>query len=159
MTKSIEIHGLRELQNDFDNAFSLSRKEGKAFSKMWGEWVTGRVKAYTLDAGAVDLGTLVQGIDYHIKDSGNTIETTVKPDAKGDKYAIYVERGAKPHRPPVKALQGWADRHGIPVWAVVRKIEREGTDPRWMWRDTYNDVLDKADIHAREFGDRILKRL
>lgn len=34
---------------------------------------------------------------------------------------------SKPHFPPIAALEGWARRHGIPVFAVQRAIGRRGT--------------------------------
>ena len=42
-------------------------------------------------------------------------------------YAPYVEFGTRPHAAPISALQGWADRHGIPVGAVWQSIKRKGT--------------------------------
>lgn len=47
-------------------------------------------------------------------------------DATTD-YAAAVEYGAAPHMPPVSALQGWADRHGIDAWALAISINRHGT--------------------------------
>lgn len=32
-----------------------------------------------------------------------------------------------PHFPPIAAVQGWADRHGIPAYLVARAISRNGT--------------------------------
>ena len=34
---------------------------------------------------------------------------------------------SRPHFPPIKALEGWARRHGIPVFALQRAIGRRGT--------------------------------
>ncbi len=33
----------------------------------------------------------------------------------------------RPHFPPIAALEGWARRHGIPVFALQRAIGRRGT--------------------------------
>lgn len=47
-------------------------------------------------------------------------------------YAMYVhgdgsaERSA-PHWPPMEAIEGWANRHGIPPFLVARSIARKGT--------------------------------
>jgi len=46
--------------------------------------------------------------------------------------SLYRERGRPPGRmPPVKALEGWANRRGIPAYLVARKIGLEGTE-RWI---------------------------
>lgn len=47
-------------------------------------------------------------------------------------YAQYVERGTRPHWPPVDALRGWARRvlgDESAAYAVAAKIAQEGTDP------------------------------
>jgi hypothetical protein len=44
-------------------------------------------------------------------------------------YAEFVETGTRPHWPPLAALQGWADRHGIPAFLVARAIAEHGTAP------------------------------
>lgn len=49
------------------------------------------------------------------------------------RYGGFSDQGTRPHWPPVRALQGWARRHGIPAFLVARKIAREGTDAtRWL---------------------------
>jgi hypothetical protein len=50
-------------------------------------------------------------------------------------YAPDVEFGTRPHWPPISAIQGWANRHGIPVFLVARKIARYGTKGKFMFRD------------------------
>lgn len=71
-----------------------------------------------------DLGDLKNNIGYTIADRKNSIEGNIL-SASG--YSAFVEFGTRPHRPPAKALEGWAARHGIPVGAVLNKIAREGT--------------------------------
>src|SRR5262245_55479582 len=41
-----------------------------------------------------------------------------------------LERGSRPHLPPVAALRGWARRHGVSPYAVQRAIGRRGTRAR-----------------------------
>lgn len=50
-------------------------------------------------------------------------------------YAIYVHEGTRPHFPPVLALGGWANRHGINAFLVARAISRHGTRPHPFLRD------------------------
>ena len=156
---SVRFEGLEEARMALQNADKVVQKEGKRFLDELGVYAAGRAKAYTMDAGAVDLGELVQGIHHETKSTRNGIETIIRPSDKADAYATYVEHGTAPHREPVRALQGWADRHGIPVWAVVMKIAREGTEPRYMWRDTFSDLMDKADRETRSFAEKLVRKI
>lgn len=59
--------------------------------------------------------------------SGNTIRGVVGSNVK---HAPFMEMGTKPHWPPLKALERWAKRHGVPVFLVARAIAKHGTKPR-----------------------------
>jgi hypothetical protein len=49
------------------------------------------------------------------------------------KPAAFVDYGTKPHWPPMKAIEGWAQRHGIPAFLVARKIAMKGTQStKWF---------------------------
>lgn len=151
--------GHKEVIDALKNADKVVNEEGKRFLDELGKWTSGRAKAYTMDAGSVDLGELVQGIHHTTKSVSSGLETTIRPSDAADKYATYVEHGTPPHFPPISALQGWADRHGIPVWAVARKIARDGTEPRWMWRDTFNDLQAKVGGETNRFADKLVGKI
>lgn len=143
------------LRNDIRD---IERETERTLRRL-GTYTEGRAKAYTMDAGAVDLGELLSGIHYEYTRGAREQQVTVKPSTDADEYAVYVERGTRPHTPPASALQGWADRHGIPVWAVVRKISLYGTEPRHMWRDTFNDLLLRAESATRTLANNINRGL
>lgn len=44
--------------------------------------------------------------------------------------ALIMERGARPHWPPVAALETWARRHGMNAFLVARAISRRGIKAR-----------------------------
>ncbi len=67
-----------------------------------------------------DLGQLRQSLTKTVKPDNAVIGTNVE-------QAPHVEFGTRPHVAPISALQGWADRHGIPVGAVWTSIKRKGT--------------------------------
>lgn len=159
MSKNFRMEGHQEVINALRNADKVVKYEGTRFLDGLGQFGSDKAKEYTFEAGAIDLGELFSGIHHTTTSRGNEITTTIRPSDKADEYAIYVERGTKPHRPPISALQGWADRHGIPVWAVVRKIELEGTEPRYMWRDAYNDLVEKTESASRSFAKRLAREL
>ena len=51
-------------------------------------------------------------------------------------YAVYVHEGTGPHYGPYKAIEGWANRHGLPPWAVKRSIMRKGTKAKPFFTDS-----------------------
>lgn len=92
------------------------------------------------------------GVNGALRDS---IAPVVAPDALTSEikphvsYADAVETGTKPHRPPIDALQAWADMHGINVWALAASIAKKGTQPHPYIKPTYDDTTDYvADIFA-----------
>lgn len=159
MAKTVRIHGLDEVVHDLRSADGVLQRTGRSFLREMGIFGVKRAQINILNAGAVDTNELIQGMHYDISTSLTGMQVTVRPSDLADKYAIYVEEGTRPHTPPVSALQGWADRHGIPVWAVVRKIQREGTEARYMFRDTFDDVKDEVDKELPRFIDELLRQL
>ena len=47
--------------------------------------------------------------------------------ASGVPYSSYVQFGTKPHFVPIDAITPWANKKGIPPWAVVKSIAKKGT--------------------------------
>lgn len=159
MVDSIRVEGLQEVIDDFKNAGRIVDSEGKRWLREWSIYGVKQVQLHTLNAGAADTNELIQGIHYDISTTARGMESVISPSAKADKYAAYVEYGTEPHTPPASALQGWADRHGIPVWAVVRKIQREGTEPRYMWRDGFEDLEKRVDSELDDFANEIVRKI
>lgn len=71
-----------------------------------------------------DTGTLQKGISFDTYVSKPNVELRIVSKAA---HTMYVLRGTRPHSAPWSALQGWADRHGIPVYLVWRSIKLHGT--------------------------------
>lgn len=71
----------------------------------------------------VDTGQLRASIDRDVGAREAVIGTN-------EDYAPYVEKGTRPHFPPVGAVAGWARRHGMEPYAVARAIARAGTRPQ-----------------------------
>jgi len=78
------------------------------------------VMRHASDRSPVDTGKMKKSLRFTWGPWGARV------DAK--KPAGWVDWGTKPHWPPVKALQGWARRHGIPAFLVARKIAKDGTE-------------------------------
>jgi hypothetical protein len=74
-----------------------------------------------------DTRRLMNSLTHEMSGRGTRLVGKVGPSVR---YGLYVERGSRPHWPPRAALEGWARRHGIPVFAVQRSIARRGTRAR-----------------------------
>lgn len=75
-----------------------------------------------------DTGRL-KGISIQTKISLGGFSADVFSDAN---YAMAVEKGSRPHFPPVTALEGWARRHGMEdmEFLIARAIAKKGTKPQ-----------------------------
>ena len=94
---------------DFDKAMFRSLNEGA-------DIVLSQAKALAPS----DIAELRGSLTKQVTAANAVVGTNVE-------YAPYVEFGTRPHAAPISALQGWADRHGIPVGAVWMSIKRKGT--------------------------------
>jgi hypothetical protein len=74
-----------------------------------------------------DTRRLMNSISHRQSSSPRGLVGEVGPSAR---YGLHVERGTRPHWPPRAALEGWARRHGVPVFVVQRAIARRGTKAR-----------------------------
>lgn len=155
MSDTIRVEGLDEVVDSFRRADGLLDREGRSYLRDMGIYGVKQSQINILNAGSVDTNELIQGMHYELRG----LTATIRPSDEADKYAIYVEEGTRPHTPPVKALQGWADRHGIPVWAVIRKIQREGTEATHIFKTTFKEVDDEVDKTLPRFIDTLLRRL
>jgi hypothetical protein len=154
-----KVEGLQEVMEAFRRADRAAQSETKRFFRDWSMYGIREVQRRILNAGAVDTNELIQNIGYKIKETKRTVTSTIKPSPKADKYALYVEEGTEPHFPPIKKLQGWADRHGIPVYAIALKIAREGTEGHHMWQETYEDLEFVIDDELDDLLEAIVRKI
>jgi hypothetical protein len=158
-SKTVRIEGLDELVDTFSRAGGIIDRVIDPFLKDMGDWGVLESQKEILNAGSVDTNELVQGMNWEIQDVFGGIQVVIKPSEKADAYAWYVEEGSPPHKAPIDALQGWADRHGIPVGAVWYKIATEGTEPRKMFYKTFGLFQAHVDKEIPRFVDDIIRRL
>ena len=64
------------------------------------------------------------------------------------KHMIYVHEGTAPHWTSVENLQGWADRHGVNVYALQASIAKNGTK-------AYKFLENAVDRHAGDIDKAI----
>lgn len=101
-------------------------------------------------------GRYLRSIKYIISQKGPegqyVIEIFSDPSHFGRTYyPPFVEYGTKPHKVPLKALITWAQlKFGLPeeeaidfAGYVQKKIEREGTEGQYQFRDTFEYLSEK----------------
>lgn len=157
MANSVEIKGLDEVLERFSNANSNVHRIGKGFLKQLSDYGVKQVQIRILNIGAVDTNELIQGIHYEL--SSTALESVIKPSETADSYAAAIEFGTRPHWPPISALEGWAERHGIPAYLVARKIAREGTEARPYWQPAYEDLDKYVQGELQGFAEEIARWL
>lgn len=157
--RTVTIEGLDDVIGAFRGAGGIIEREGKSLLREMGLFGVRTAQKHILNAGAVDTNELIQGMNYKLRNIRDGMEVVIKPSEAADNYAVFVEEGTRPHFPPREALQGWADRHGIPVFLVQRKIAREGTDPRYFWRDTYGEFEPETMRETERFINLVMRKL
>ncbi len=78
-----------------------------------------------------------------IKETVTTLAAVIGPD-HNLKYAIYVEKGTKPHMPPVDAITEWANKKGINPWALAMSIKQKGTQANPFVERTFKKTKDEV---------------
>ncbi len=127
------------------------------------------LKPLVQDKTPVDRGTLKRGISFSVDEVRKGVwqlDLGVEGDAK--KYAIFVERGTRPHWPPIAAIAGWARRHGIAPFLVARAIAEHGTIKRFgrpgpKGAKMFEKTLDQEEGWIRgereKLGERIVREI
>ena len=94
----------------------------------------------------VDTGALRRSITKKLDWTGSSLRGIVGPT---EPYGICVEKGTKPHFPPVGALRGWAGKRGINPYALAVAISRGGTEAQPYMEPTFEQ--------KKDYVDRIIK--
>ncbi len=83
-----------------------------------------------------DTGALMSSIQAQPNSEGNAVDISMSEVGK------YLEFGTPPHMPPVKDLEGWAERKlgdKKLAWALAIHIKKFGTKPFPFIRTTFNN--------------------
>jgi HK97 gp10 family phage protein len=74
-------------------------------------------------------------------------------------YAIYVHEGTRPHYVSTKAIEGWANRKGIPPWAVRRAIMTKGTKAQPFFNDSVEASQEEVQKFFNQAAQSVVKEL
>lgn len=90
-----------------------------------------------------DTGSLSNSIKYVVKDQILILSMA--------KEGEYLDKGTKPHMPPVDKITRWAANKGLSPWAVAINISKYGTEAH-PFIDKYKPILKKYKKHLRKAG-------
>jgi len=110
------------------------------------------VERHTKELTPVDTGRLRASFTSIIDSSPVPLWAKVSSDVQ---YAPFVEHDTRAHFPPPHALEGWAHRHGIPVFALAMTIARRGTKGKKMLERGWRESLDKISSELRNLMNKI----
>ncbi len=122
----IEIKGLEELKKKLTGSRLLSGPMRKGMERIGqaGELIAKREVP-------VDTGTLRRGQTHQVDKKDPPEFVHIGSDLQ---YARFVhgdfderKRRTRPHFPSASALEGWARRHGVPLWPLLKGIAKRGT--------------------------------
>lgn len=113
-------------------------------------------EARSLAGPSRDTGRLQGSISSKITGSGTSLTGSVGPSAR---YGLWVETGTRPHWPPRAPLEGWARRHGIPVFLVQRAIARRGTRAQPFIGPALDRTRGRIEAIFSRIGARVFSRV
>lgn len=106
------------------------------------------------DLVPVDLGGLRDSLEIIVEHAeGKTVGTVGSPS----EYAPFVEEDTAPHWPPHWAIVGWAYRHGVEVFLVMRAISIRGTKGVHFLRQAVDKNKDEIQRRLYEGFIRIMQ--
>lgn len=136
MSVSVEVQGLREVQNNMERI--VRDLHGPPMLQAFRD-ATLKVQRDARIATPVDTGRLRASITPEVRAEGQDVIGVVGSNVV---YAPYVEMGTRPHWPPRNALEVWASRHGIDVFLVARAISIRGTPAHRMLQNSFEKNRD-----------------
>ena len=152
---SVEIVGLDQLTKRFKNS-------GDAIARYFTRAIntgTIMIQAEARKASPIDQGDLRKSIAVAPVDG---LVGRVFVAAPGDAYAFWVHEGRKPGSfPPVKPIEEWAQRHGMPGagFQIARKIAQKGIAPQPFFTQAVDAVNPSLPAIWKEAADAVIAEL
>lgn len=137
----VQEHGLRDIHGRFARFSEEMQDVNRDVLRNLGRKYVDTLR----EEAPHDTGALREGITFKTYERGKDLELRITSHAS---YTAFVLGGTRPHSAPISALQGWADRHGINVWALWWSIKKRGTS---MWSFyTYGDKANRFQARAEQ---------
>jgi HK97 gp10 family phage protein len=149
---TIEIKGLdklKEKMKDLSDVTVRQQMERTMYRS------TEMIKNRARDLVRVDTGALRRSIRDIVQVGEREIKGIVGPT---EPYGAPVEFGARPHFPPVGALERWARKRGINPWALAVSISRKGTESHPFLIPAFEQFKNKIIEEFRNAIDYLIKK-
>jgi len=121
-----------------------------------------------LDKVLVDIGKETKQVWSKFLDKHNSsgeLKNSIKFKLKDHKlvlsiaeHAIYLDKGTRPHMPPVDSIRKWASSKGLNPWAVAMNIKKYGTEAH-PFLDEYKRVFKNAKKKIQEATRKDIMKL
>jgi HK97 gp10 family phage protein len=152
MASPMVVHGLKETQAKMTKA--LKDLQGPPMLEAMRD-ATLMVQRDARKAAPVFSGELRASILPEIRTQGILGGEMVGVVGSKVAHALYMEKGTRPHFPPVAALRAWARRRGMVAFVIARAISRRGTKPRRFLQGAYDSNKERI---VKKF-DAAIKKL
>jgi len=149
---TIEIKGLdklKEKMKDLSDIVVRQQMERTMYRS------TEMIKNRARELVPVDTGNLRRSIRDIVQVGEREIKGIIGPT---EPYGAPVEFGARPHFPPVGALERWANKRGINPWALAVSISRKGTRPHPFLIPAFEQFKNKIIEEFRNAIDYLLRK-
>lgn len=104
-----------------------------------------------------DTGRNAGSITHNISGGGANLTSKIGPSTA---YGYYAEKGRKPGRmPPISAIEGWANRHGINPYVLAKSIARKGTKPHPYMVPAFNNNVGRVTALFTKVGVTVVSRM
>jgi hypothetical protein len=137
-TLSLKVEGIDELIRDFGESDDALRGYMQQAMDRSTREVKKNVRQEITDKKISNQGELRKSVNVY---ESTPFRGVV---AVGEKYGLYVEKGTRPHRPPVGPLERWAktklQQSGL-GFVIARKIAREGTKANPFVKPAYKKSI------------------
>lgn len=156
MAMKMEIQGLKDFHEDLEKAVTELPKLTKKAMEDSTRFIKNKTQNNITDEGITYTGELQRSVYTNVPDPFHG-EVYV-----GAKHGIFVERGTRPHWPPIEPIEKWARiKLGQPGlgFVISRKIARVGTKAHKFFEPA---VRESTDLVARIFeqvADQLVERM
>jgi hypothetical protein len=141
MPISIQVTGARELQKALAEApKTLERRVGVTMARSVLR-IERAAKQNLAQRGRTDTRRLMNSITSTVQGGLHAPGGLVGKIGPSVRYGLYVHQGRRPggRMPPIRAIEGWARRHGIEPFLVARSIAQNGIEPAPFMAEAFEE--------------------
>lgn len=149
MNIKVTVRGFKELRRNMGEAGKAVYPLAKSALNKSAIQIKGRAK----NNAPVAFGDLQRSFKHDVKGLTATVWS-------GKEYALYVEKGTRPHFPPVAPLARWA---GLKLgdsslgFVIARSIAKKGTKAQPFFEPAVEDSVGDIEKNFEVFADQLVR--